>query len=140
VRSTRSILLTAALLAAAAVLVAAVSYGNAGDVPSTSAPPGVVEAVRPGPGDLVPRQSSVEVDLKAGYGAELWVQLTPGTWQRVPAGEVTFIEGTGTLSWAPGPGGVVEEWPGGEHRLRVVWDTLTGLPDVGEYEWSFRTY
>lgn len=137
-RPTRSILLTATLLAAAAVLVAVVSYGSAG--PSKSALPGAVEAVRPGPGDLVPRQSSVEVDLKAGYSGELWVELNPGTWQRVPEGEVTFIEGTGTLSWAPGPGRVVEEWRGGEHRLRVVWNTLTGLPDVGEYEWSFRTY
>ncbi len=130
------------MLLAVSVVAVGLAYGSAGDKPSAPAVPDVIESVRPGPGDLVPRQSSVEIDLKAGYGAELWVRLNPesGTWQRVPSGEVTFIEGNGTLNWVPGSGRLLEEWPGGEHGLRVVWDTLTGLPDVGEYEWSFRTY
>mgnify|MGYP001816440627 FL=1 len=102
----------------------------------------VVESVQPAPGDLVPRQSVIEVDLETGYEAELWILTNPasGTWLRIPENELSFVEGTGVYTWVPGPGKVVEEWTSGEHTIRVVWDTLTGLPDVGEYEWTFRTY
>jgi hypothetical protein len=124
------------------VVAVAVSYGSADRSPSESGAPAVVENVEPSPGDMVPRQSLIEVDLKTGYRAELWVLSNPaaGTWLRVPDSELSFIEGTGVYTWTPGPGRAVEEWPPGEHTLRVVWDTVTGLPDVGEYEWSFRTY
>lgn len=124
------------------VVVVAISYGRVDPDPGVAARPEVVESVQPGPGDLAPRQSVIEIDLKTGYSAELWILVNPaaGTWQRVPESEVTFIEGTGVLSWVPGPGRVVEEWPPGEHTIRVVWDTVTGLPDVGEYEWTFRTF
>ncbi|NNC40346.1 MAG: hypothetical protein HKN95_06620 [Acidimicrobiia bacterium] len=102
----------------------------------------VVESVQPAPGDLVPRQSVIEVDLETGYRAELWILANPasGTWLRIPESELSYVEGTGVYRWVPGPGKVVEEWTSGEHTIRVVWDTLTGLPDVGEYEWTFRTY
>lgn len=129
-------------LAVVAVVGLAVSYGNVDSTPGDSLVPSVIESVQPAPGDLVPRQSIIEVDLQSGYHAELWIQTNPtaGTWQRIPESELVFVEGTGVYTWSPGPGRVVEEWQAGEHTLRVVWDTLTGLPDVGEYEWSFRSF
>lgn len=120
----------------------AISYGKADPSPPAESAGSVVESVTPEPGDLVPRQSLIEVDLTSGYGGELWILMnaSAGTWQRIPDSEVTFIEGTGVYTWTPGEGKVVEEWTSGEHTLKVVWNTLTGLPDLGEYEWSFRTY
>ena len=84
----------------------------------------------------------IEVDLETGYRAELWIHTNPtsGTWLRIPENELSYVEGTGVYTWVPGPSKVVEQWTSGEHAIRVVWDTLTGLPDVGEYEWTFRTY
>jgi len=133
----------AALVVAVLALVAlAVSYGRLDSSPEVPSVPEVVESVEPAPGALVPRQSVIRVDLQSGYRAELWVLVNPtaGTWQRIPEAELTFVEGTGVYSWTPGVGQTVEEWPSGEHTLRVVWDTLAGLPDVGEYQWTFRSY
>ncbi len=132
------LLITAALVVAAL----AISYGRVDPDSVETNADGVVENVEPAPGDLVPRQSMIEVDLRSGYRAELWVLVNPsaGTWQRIPDSELSFIEGTGVYTWAPGAGRIVEEWTSGEHTLRIVWDTVTGLPDVGEYEWTFRTY
>ena len=129
-------------VAALVVVTLAVSYAGVDSTPPESANRAPVESVEPAPGDLVPRQSVIEIDLEAGYRAELWVLMnaSAGTWQRVPDSEVTFVEGTGVHTWVPGPGRVIEEWASGDHTLRVVWDTITGLPDIGEYEWTFRTY
>ena len=129
-------------VAVVAVAVLAISYGKVDSSPGGSQAPAVIESVQPAPGDLAPRQSVIEVDLQSGYRAELWIQTNPatGTWLRIPESELVFVEGTGVLTWSPGPGRVVEEWAAGEHTLRVIWDTLTGLPDVGEYEWSFRSF
>ena len=33
-----------------------------------------------------------------------------------------------------------ETWNPGKHTVRISWDTITGLPDFGEYEWEFTTY
>ena len=33
-----------------------------------------------------------------------------------------------------------EVWNPGKHYVRISWDTITGLPDFGEYEWEFTTY
>ena len=120
----------------------AVSYGRVDSAPPEQSASPVVESVEPAPGALVPRQSTIEVDLAVGYGAELWVLTNPssGTWQRIPESELSFVEGTGVYTWSTGEGRIIEEWGPGEHTIRIVWDTLTGLPDVGTYEWSFRTY
>jgi hypothetical protein len=141
VRISRGIQVLVAV-AVVAVVGLAISYGTVDSSPGGAVVPSVVESVQPAPGDLVPRQSVIEVDLQSGYRAELWIQTNPaaGTWLRIPESELVFVEGTGVLTWSPGPGKAVEEWEAGEHTLRVVWDTLTGLPDVGEYEWSFRSF
>lgn len=94
--------------------------------------PAPVESVSPLPGDLVPPQSFVEIDMKVGYRADIYVD----GW---PMADATFVEGTGVYRWAPSPSNpTVNEWTPGQHTIRVVWDTIDGLADPGEYEWSFR--
>jgi len=125
-----------------AIVGLAISFGLIDSTDVDSVDRNAVESVQPAAGDLVPRQSVIEVDLETGYQAELWILTNPSseTWLRIPDSELSFVEGTGVYTWVPGPGKVVEEWAAGEHTIRVVWDTITGLPDVGEYEWTFRTY
>jgi hypothetical protein len=94
--------------------------------------PGPVESVSPSPGDLVPPQTFIEVDLEPGYEAEIFVD----DWRIEDA---TFVEGTGVYRWAPSPSNPsITEWTAGEHTVLVVYDTVNGLPDPGEFTWSFR--
>lgn len=115
------------------VAVAAIAFGVAmsqdGD-PFTLPDP--VEAISPGPGDLVPIQTELYVDMKVGYRADIYVD----GWLMA---DTTFVEGTGVYRWAPGPTSpVMTEWTPGEHTVRVTYDTIDGLADPGEVEWSFR--
>ena len=94
--------------------------------------PEQIEAISPRPGDLVPPQTNVEVDLPVGYRADIFVD----GWQ---VEDATFVEGTGVYRWTPSPQSpTITEWSAGEHTVRVVWDKISGLPDPGEFEWSFR--
>jgi hypothetical protein len=94
--------------------------------------PEQVEALSPQPGDLVPPQASVEIDLPVGYEADIYVD----GWLVVDA---VFVEGTGVYRWAPSAQSpTITEWTPGEHTIRVVWDRISGLPDPGEFEWRFR--
>ena len=53
--------------------------------------------------------------------------------------DAVFVEGTGIYRWAPSPQNpTITEWSPGEHTVRVAWDKVSGFPDPGEYEWSFR--
>ena len=56
--------------------------------------PEQVEALSPRPGDLVPPQASVEIDLPVGYEADIYVDgwLVP---------DAVFVEATGVYRWAP---------------------------------------
>jgi hypothetical protein len=94
--------------------------------------PEPLESVSPEPGDLVPPQTGLEIDLEVGYEATILVD-------GFPINEATFVEATGVYRWSPGPTSpVISEWSPGEHTIRVVWDTYTGLPDPGSFEWTFR--
>lgn len=94
--------------------------------------PEQVEDISPGPGDLVPPQTVVEIDMPVGYRADIYVD----GWL---VQDATFVEGTGVYRWAPSPSNPsITEWLPGEHTIRVVWDRVSGLPDPGEFEWSFR--
>jgi len=100
-----------------------------GDVIELPAP---LQSVSPRPGDLVPRQSAVEIDLEVGYEA----QITIDDW---PITDATFVESTGVYLWAPSADhATITEWAPGEHTVIVVWNTYTGLPDTGSFEWTFR--
>ncbi len=91
-----------------------------------------LEAVSPQPGALVPPQTSIEIDLEVGYEAAIFVD-------GFPINNATFVEATGVYRWAPTPADpVISEWTSGEHTVRVAWDTYTGLPDPGSFEWTFR--
>ncbi len=94
--------------------------------------PGPIEAVSPAPGDLAPLQAFIEIDLEHGYTADIFVD----DWLMEDA---TFVEGTGVYRWAPSPTNPsITEWTAGEHTVLVVYDTVNGLPDPGEFSWSFR--
>jgi hypothetical protein len=119
-----------ALLALAAVLLG-VAFGR-GTAPDPL--PEQIESISPRPGEAVPRQVMLEVDLQPGYVATIYVDGFP-----IPPGEIILIEATGVHRWQPSPGGVVvQEWTQGTHTIHITWDTVAGLPDPGEYEWSFR--
>lgn len=93
---------------------------------------GPVESVSPNPGDLVPPQTTLEIDLEVGYVAEIFVD----GW---PVNDAAFVEATGVYRWSPSPTHpTIQQWAPGEHTIRIVWDTYTGLPDQGSFEWTFR--
>lgn len=94
--------------------------------------PDQIEAISPQPGDLVPPQANVEVDLPVGYRADIYVD----GWL---VQDTVFVEGTGVYRWAPSPQNpTINEWTPGEHTIKVAWDRISGLPDPGEFEWTFR--
>jgi hypothetical protein len=113
--------------------VAVIAFGvalNTGGEPVEYPP--AVEKVYPAPGDLVPVQTTIEVDLETGYRADIYVD----GWL---VEDAIYVEGTGLHRWTPSPGNpTVNEWTPGDHTVRIVYDTLDGLPDIGEFEWSFR--
>lgn len=94
--------------------------------------PEPIESISPQQGDLVPLQTELYVDMKVGYRAEIYVD----GWLMADA---TFVEGPGVYRWAPSPqSAVMDEWTPGEHTVRVSYDTIDGLADPGQFEWSFR--
>ncbi len=94
--------------------------------------PKAIESVSPEPGDLVPPQTTLVIDFEVGYEAQIWVD----GW---PLADATFVPATGVYRWAPSPSSpTLQEWAPGEHTIRITWDTYTGLPDPGSFEWSFR--
>lgn len=114
-----------------AVVALAFALGGEGDPPDLPAP---VESVFPLPGDAVLMQAFVEVDMEVGYTLDIHVDGF-----LVPEGEVDFVEGTGVFRWAPSATSLyLDSWTPGEHTVRIVWDTVAGLPDRGEYTWTFR--
>ena len=97
--------------------------------------PGSLENIYPLPYDQVPQQVSLEVDLPVGYQLTLIVDN-----YIIPQSEIQYVEATGVYIWKPGPSKTFEVWNPGTHNVKISWDTITGLPDFGEYEWEFTTY
>lgn len=94
--------------------------------------PGPIESISPQPGDLVPLQTAVEIDLEVGYVADITIDGWPVT-------DATFVEATGVYRWAPSPSNpTIPAWTPGEHTVSIVWNTYAGLPDTGHFEWTFR--
>ncbi len=106
-------------------------FGRGGDPVILPAP---LERVSPNPYDAVPMQSSLEVDLEVGYAARIYVNGYP-----IPPSELSFSEGVGIYRWRPGERSLLmSRWEVGEHTILVEWEKTYGLPDVGEFTWSFR--
>lgn len=100
--------------------------GEAADLPES------LESVSPQPGDLVPPQTTLEIDLEVGYAATILVD----GW---PISDATFVKATGVYRWTPSPSSpTIQEWTPGEHTVSITWDTDTGFPNPGSYQWSFR--
>ena len=97
--------------------------------------PNSLENIYPLPYDQVPQQASLEIDLPVGYQLTLIVDN-----YIIPQSEIQYVEATGVYIWRPGPNKTFETWNPGKHTVRIGWDTITGLPDFGEYEWEFTTY
>ena len=58
----------------------------------------------------------------------------------IPESEIQYVDATGLYIWKPGVNKTFETWSPGKHVIRITWDTITGLPDYGEYSWEFTTY
>ena len=112
-----------------AAIVFGIAFSPEGDAIEVPEP---IEQISPEPGDLVPPQATLEIDLEVGYVADITVDGWPIT-------DARFVEATGVYTWAPGPSSpTFTEWTPGEHTVSITWNTYTGLPDTGSFEWTFR--
>ncbi|MCI0424248.1 MAG: hypothetical protein L0Z49_12520 [Actinobacteria bacterium] len=124
----RMVYLGLGLLGVAAIVFAVVFATDGEDLVL----PEPLESVSPEPGDLVPPQTAVEIDLPVGYAASIVVDGWPIT-------DAIFVEATGVYRWAPTPTHpTIQSWSPGEHTVVITWDTYTGLPDPGSFTWTFR--
>ena len=117
-------------LALAAVAVGAVVFAPSG---TPSEPPDTLEGFSPGNEATVLRQINIEIDLPPNYQIDLVVDGVA-----IPNDEITVVEETGQFSWEPGPNTIIPEWVPGFHTVWVRWDRISGLPDPGEWVWTFR--
>jgi len=99
---------------------------------SRTALPAVVERISPAADATVLRQTSVVVDVVAGYSIELSIDGV-----RIPASELEESQAIGLFEWTPGPAKSFSEWTPGTHRIDLSWNTATGLPDIGTFSWVF---
>lgn len=117
-------------LALAAVAIGTVVFAPSGrptDVPA------VVESYSPTNESTVLRQIQVEIDLPVDYDI---VMVVDGV--TIPATEISEVPETGKFTWRPGDTTIIPEWSVGIHTVWVRWDRSRGLPDPGEWSWSFR--
>lgn len=124
----RLIYLGLALIGVAAIVLGILltPEGQTGEIP----PP--IESLSPAPDSQVPLQTTLIIDLEVGYQADIVVD----GW---PIADAQFEPATGVYRWTPSPNSpTIQEWTPGTHTVRVTWNTTTGLPDTGSYEWSFR--
>ena len=97
--------------------------------------PDALENIYPLPYDQVPQQASLEIDLPVSYRLVLIVDN-----YIIPESEIQYVDATGLYIWKPGMNKTFEAWKPGKHIIRITWDTITGLPDYGEFTWEFTTY
>lgn len=117
-------------LALAAVVVAAVIFapqGGPSELPTT------VESYAPLDGTTVLRQIKVEIDLPTEYDIDMVVDGVA-----IPASEIDVTPETGKFTWRPTEATIIPEWSVGFHTVWVRWDRKSGLPDPGEWSWTFR--
>jgi hypothetical protein len=112
------------------VVVAAVLFAPSG---AGDGLPDEVQTVSPADGELVLRQARVVLHLQPGYRASLVIDDAA-----VPEDEVIFTVETGLHVFEPGPGKTIEEWAPGFHIVEATWERVSGLPDQGSMQWSFR--
>ncbi len=117
-------------LALAAVAIGSVIFAPSGGLAD---PPETLESYAPAADATVLRQIGVEVDLPANYGIVLVVDGVT-----IPESEIDATKETGRFTWRPGSTTIIPDWSPGFHTVWVRWDRITGLPDPGEWIWTFR--
>ena len=113
-----------------AVIGFTIAFSPSGD---ESTLPEVVERIFPLPNDAVIGQTAIEIDMAVGYQIVLFVDGF-----RIAPAEIGVQTGTNRFSWQPAPGRFLESWEPGTHEIRLEWDRAVGIPDPGEYRWTFR--
>lgn len=117
--------------------------------------PAEFEAISPGPGDEVLRQSQIFVDLLPGYAASLTVdgiplettrldELTAGGATPKPGAQVEvpptalFDPGNFTISFQPQDGAPIEEFVQGRHTVTITfWKIVEGPGRARSFTWEF---
>jgi len=117
-------------LALAAIAIGAIVFAPNG---RPSGAPETVESYAPADGATVLRQIKVEIDLPVEYQI---IMVVDGI--TIPSSEVSEVPETGQFSWEPNDDSIILEWTPGFHTVWVRWDRRTGLPDPGEWIWTFR--
>ena len=118
--------------------------------------PAEIEQIDPVPAAVrVPSQTSVFVDLLAGYTGVLVVdglelrtvniedlqdKNKPG--QQITLPPTTIYEpGNATLSFKPADGADVKEFTQGEHVIKVIyWKLIEGRGSAREFTWTFNVF
>ena len=117
-------------LALAVVATGAIVFAPSGELTDV---PEVLESYSPENESTVLRQIEVEIDLPVSYEIVLVIDGVT-----IPESEINVIEETGKFTWRPSDTTIIPEWSVGLHTVWVRWDRGTGLPDPGEWIWSFR--
>jgi hypothetical protein len=118
--------------------------------------PPTIENIEPiGGGSGVPAQTSVLVDMKAGYtgvlvidGLELETVNREDLQDRNKPGQqivlpptVIYDPGNATLSFAPTEKSVIKEFTQGEHTVKVIyWKVTEDRSHSKSYAWSFNVF
>lgn len=95
--------------------------------------PEVVQSYSPVDGTTVLRQIKVEIDLPVDYEITMVVDGVT-----IPSEEIRSTPQTGKFTWRPDETTTIPEWSVGFHTVWVRWDRSAGLPDPGEWIWTFR--
>lgn len=125
--------LGALLVAVVALSVVFWPEGETVEVPES------IARLSPGPGDQVPRQVPLLVDLEPGYEVRIFFPID-GVWVEVGPSEIDDgLASDGVFTWTPGIAQTLSQW-NPDQRVRILVESTTGVLTVDEYEWSFRTY
>lgn len=117
-------------LALAAVAIGAIVFAPSG---RPDEPPSIVEGYSPANESTVLRQTAVQIDLPVGYDITMVVDGVV-----IPESEISATPETGRFIWRPNDQTIIPEFSPGIHTVWVRWDTTRGIPDPGEWIWSFR--
>ena len=151
------------LLAASLVIalcVVAIGYGVSSSVTGTSRLhlPTTIERIEPIPGAGgagIPEQTTILVDLLAGYTgvlvvdglelqtvsrSELRDKAKPGQQVVLPPTAI-YDDGNATLSFTPGPGALITKFAQGQHVVQVIyWKVTEDRSRSHAYSWTFSVY
>jgi hypothetical protein len=97
--------------------------------------PSAIESVNPVNNALtVPSQSTISVNLKFGYDADLIIDGV-----EIPRDQTKYDKATAELRFTPGPDKDLKILPGGIRRVMVVYWPLSGTREANAqtYQWTF---